>query len=255
MQATQVSPTWFQTFFSGMFNESWRMLRSDMHTLPETDFIESYLPHPAAEVLDAPCGGGRHAVALAARGHRVTGVDLCEEFLDEARAASALKGLEVTWERRDMRDLPWASRFDAALCMGTSFGFLDEPADLEYAVAVQRALKPGGVFIVDTNKIAEITLASNKQRGWARLNDIMLTYEHHYDCETALERTDYEFFRDGTHEQKSCTQRIYSFHELCGLMRRAGFAEVKGFSSLDKKPVRLGLQRLLLVARKAGGAA
>ena len=32
----------------------------------------------------------------------------------------------VTWEQRDMRDLPWQARFDGAFCVGNSFGYLDD---------------------------------------------------------------------------------------------------------------------------------
>ena len=250
MQATEVRDGWWESFFSGLFNESWRMLRSERNTRPEADFVEASLATKGAQILDVPCGAGRLSVELAARGHHVTGIDLCEEFLDEATAAAIARGLEIRWERRDMRSLPWRDQFDAAICFGTSFGFLDEAGDLEFSAAVCRALKPGGVFIIDTQKLMEIMAASGKTRSWARLGDIMLTYEHHYNLETALERTDYEFFRNGEYEQKSCQQRIYTYHELCSLMKRAGFAECAGFSSLDRKPVRMGLQRLLLVATK-----
>lgn len=245
-----VAETWWDTFFSGMFNECWRMLRTERNTIPEANFIEATLQRTHAQILDVPCGAGRLSVELASRGHDITGVDLCDEFLFEARTSSAERRLDIAWEKRDMRDLPWRDRFDAALNFGTSFGFLDEPGDLEYSTAVCRALKPGGVFIIDTTKLLEIVLASLKPRGWARLRDIMLTYEHHYDFETALERTDYEFFRNGDHERKSCQQRLYTYHELCGLMKRAGFRSCRGSSSLDGKPVTVGLQRLLLVATK-----
>lgn len=247
----QVSDTWWKTFFSGMFNESWKMLRTEQNTRQEADFIESILPHPSARILDVPCGAGRLAVELARRGHHVTGVDLCEEFLDEARATAAERQLEIILERREMRDLPWSERFDAAICCGTSFGFLGEPGDFEFAVAVHRALRPGGVFLIDTTKLLEITFMPFKPRGWARLSDIVLTYEHQYDLETGVERTDYEFFRNGEGEQKSCQQRIYTYHELSTLIRNAGFDGHEGYSSLDRKPVRVGLQRLLFVAKKA----
>ncbi len=80
----------------------------------------------------------------------------------------------------------------------------------------------------------------------------MLTYEHHYDLETALERTDYELFRNGDYERKSSQQRLYTYHELCGVLKRAGFTACRGYSSPNGQPLRASLQRLLLVATKAG---
>jgi SAM-dependent methyltransferase len=246
----QVAERWWETFFSGMFNECWRLLRTDQNTTAEADFLERISPREHADILDVPCGAGRLSLELTRRGHHVTGVDLCDEFLDEAKAAGTARQLDVVWDKRDMRELPWRNAFDLAICFGTSFGFLDEAGDLSFATAVHRALRPGGLFVIDTFKLLEIALMMNKPRGWARLNDIMLTYEHQYDFETGLERTDYEFFRNGSHEQKTCQQRMYTYHELVGLLKQAGFATSTGYSSLDCRPVRLGLQRLLLVATK-----
>jgi SAM-dependent methyltransferase len=189
-------------------------------------------------------------VELARRGHELAGADICEEFLDEARAASAANGLAIDWRSADMRALPWTDTFDAAISFGTSFAFFDEAGNLDSCVAVQRALKPGGVFIVDTAKLMEIILPAPKLRGWVKLDDILLTYENHYDFATGFERTDYRLYRNGEVEEKSARQRIYTFHELCCLMQRAGFSECRGYSTLDMRPLRLGLNRLLLVATK-----
>ena len=49
--------------------------------------IAAALALPAGRDLDVPCGGGRLSLALAARGHRVTGVDWSREFLAHATAA------------------------------------------------------------------------------------------------------------------------------------------------------------------------
>ena len=43
---------------------------------------------PGARVLDVPCGHGRIANRLAARGFSVTGIDLSDAFLAEARAGA-----------------------------------------------------------------------------------------------------------------------------------------------------------------------
>src|SRR5262245_17586069 len=41
---------------------------------------------PAGRALDAACGTGRHTAYLAARGHRVAGVDATAAMLEKARA-------------------------------------------------------------------------------------------------------------------------------------------------------------------------
>ena len=57
------------------------------------------------EVLDVPCGHGRIANRLAARGARVTGLDADAFFLERARADAAARGVEVEYVQGDMREL------------------------------------------------------------------------------------------------------------------------------------------------------
>src|SRR5437868_3960234 len=138
---------WWRTFFSGLPVEMWLRVPTEEQTRAEVDFIEKVLRlGPGAKVLDVPCGGGRHSLELAARGHRVTGVDLSDDFLQAARAGAAARSLPVAWEQREMTDLPWREEFDGAFCFGNSFGYLEDEANARFLAAVARALKPGGRF-------------------------------------------------------------------------------------------------------------
>ena len=59
-------------------------------TRQDADFIQEALDVSApAKLLDVPCGGGRHCLALAGLGYEMTGVDLSTDFLTAARAESA----------------------------------------------------------------------------------------------------------------------------------------------------------------------
>ncbi|MFQ6028933.1 MAG: SAM-dependent methyltransferase [Dehalococcoidia bacterium] len=120
-------PEWWREFFTGLVLDFVQESRVRETTQAEADFIEEtwQLP-PGARILDVPCGGGRLALELAARGYRVTGVDIAQPLLDRAEAQAVARGLTVDWECRDMRDLSWEGEFDAALCWWSSFGYFDE---------------------------------------------------------------------------------------------------------------------------------
>src|SRR5246500_5094593 len=51
--------------------------------------------------LDAGCGTGFLSLELAARGHRVTGVDFAPAMLAEARRKAAERGIEIRFEEAD----------------------------------------------------------------------------------------------------------------------------------------------------------
>lgn len=98
------------------------------------------------QLLDLACGRGRHAHFFAHAGLRVTGLDISEESINEARSAVP----EAEFAVHDMR-LPFRTEsFDAVCCLFTSLGYFEDLDD-DRAVfrAVWAALRPGGRFVLD----------------------------------------------------------------------------------------------------------
>ncbi|KZE75126.1 class I SAM-dependent methyltransferase [Paenibacillus elgii] len=101
-----------------------------------------------AEVLDLCCGMGRHSMALNGFGFRVTGMDLSEVLLAEARKLDTAG--EVRWVHGDMRNVPITDQFDAIVNLFTSFGYFSGDRDNEQVLReMYRLLAPGGRFIID----------------------------------------------------------------------------------------------------------
>ena len=111
------------------------------------------------EVLDVPCGFGRIANRLAARGCRVTGLDASPLFLARARQDAAALGVAVEYVAGDMRALPWAGRFDRLVCWFTSFGYFDDATDRRVLAGFRRALRPGGRLVLDHANLARLVRA------------------------------------------------------------------------------------------------
>ncbi len=132
------------------------------NTINEVDFLIKELRlKPGAAILDVGCGTGRHAIELARRGFKVTGVDLSEGMLAEARRHAADAGVQITLIHADAARWrpgrrPDAARFDAVICLCEgAFGLLGSRDDalgqpLAILRRVARALKPGArcVFTV-----------------------------------------------------------------------------------------------------------
>ncbi len=140
---------WQETFFRGVALDAWRRILNPEMTRTEVDFLERALSvDSGSQILDIPCGNGRHAIELAGRGYNMTGLDLSDEFIAEARHATPLP----------VRS--WVSEFDGAYCFGNSFNYLTWEETRQFLAAMARSLKPGARFVVDTGMAAESLLPS-----------------------------------------------------------------------------------------------
>jgi len=72
--------------------------------------------HGALDALDVGCGTGFLALQLAARGHRVTGVDFAPAMIALARRKAAEAGATIRLEEADAEQLPYAPKsFDLVI--------------------------------------------------------------------------------------------------------------------------------------------
>lgn len=203
-----------------------------------------------AQILDVPCGDGRISLELAARGHDVTGVDLTARFLAEAERRAGERGLSVRWEQRDMRDLAFDSEFDAALNFGGSFGYFDDEGNERVTAGLYRVLRPGGRFLIDL-LTPETIFPRFRERFWLTSREALVLSENHYAYETGRIDTDWTVVApDGLRETRHSSIRLYTYRELLGLLRAAGFARMEGFDAADLQPFTLGASRLILIATK-----
>ncbi len=217
-----VRTNWWHDFFSGVAVDFWIQAIPSEHTAREAETLERALAvAPGAELLDVPCGAGRMSLPLAARGYRMTAVDLSDESLAHARAADVVHA--VAWEHRDMRDLPWPARFDGAFCVGNSFGYFDDEGDAAFLTAVASALKPGGRFVLETPMIAESLLPTLPPRPWYTAGDVYLLVTNDYDPARGRLDIEYTFVSNGRVETRRGSHRVYTYRQLVELVAAAGF--------------------------------
>jgi ubiquinone/menaquinone biosynthesis C-methylase UbiE len=247
-----MSVEWWQTFFSGIVLDMWQQAIPEAHTRAEAEFISSLLRlPPGAHILDAPCGEGRIARELAAKGYQLTGVDMAQDFLEMARTKAKQRDLTIAFEQGDIRSLRFVDDFDGAVCWGNSFGYFDDAGNAAMLKSLARALRPGGRLVLDASSNAESRLPNFQGHEWAKIGDILFLEENEFDHVQGRMITHYTFVRDGKVEMRTGSHRIYTYRQICLLLGDAGFAQVKSYASLDKDPFKLGANELLMEAIKA----
>jgi ubiquinone/menaquinone biosynthesis C-methylase UbiE len=202
------------------------------------------------DVLDVPCGFGRHAVPLAEAGYRVVGVDRSQTLLEEARARAA----HNRWPklvRADYRELPFAdASFDAALNLFTSLGYLGDEQDTLALREIGRVLRPGGRLVVDLMHRDRL-VSGFREQDWRLVGEGRLLLEQRtFDPESGIAQTTVTLIDSaGDRDSRTYSLRVYTATELLAMLAAAGFEGARCHGDFDGGPFGTAT-RLVVVARR-----
>ena len=113
----------------------WRIPESELQVLGDVAGLD---------VLELGCGAAQWSVALAARGARVTGLDLSAEQLARARDAASAAGVDVAFVQASAEDVPLDDgSFDIVFCDHGAIGWADPLLLIPEAA---RLLRSGGLL-------------------------------------------------------------------------------------------------------------
>jgi ubiquinone/menaquinone biosynthesis C-methylase UbiE len=117
----------------------------------------------ALDALDAGCGTGFLSLELAARGHRVTGIDFAPAMLAEAERKAAEHGASIRFEEADAEQLPFASgSFDLVISRHVLWTLPHPEAAIDEWI---RVLRPGGRLAVIDGQFDPRFLAPQRENA------------------------------------------------------------------------------------------
>jgi SAM-dependent methyltransferase len=230
----------------------------------QCDFITAALSargvDTGAQVLDAGCGAGGHAIELARRGYAVTAIDLSPRLVIEAQRRAADAGVPVTVVRGNILDLhETIGPRDAILCRGVLNDLLDEASRRKVFHSFSGALRRGGVLVLDVRdwdatvkrKTLEPVFEKSAETPRGRLTFRSVT---RLDAERRrlLVSERHTLLRSGVEEVSAYdfSMRCWTREELSERLAEAGFGETEYFGGYDFNTPAGASDRLVCAASK-----
>ena len=144
-----------QTFYDNMASQ-YDKLFLDWHTTTreQAALLDKLLRDrgcgPASRVLDCACGIGTQAIGLASLGYSVTGSDISDGELAEAKKRAEKDHVHIRFEHADFCALSetFSELFDIIICMDNALPHMLTPEDLARAIgSITDRLAEGGLFV------------------------------------------------------------------------------------------------------------
>jgi len=206
-------------------------------TSGECDFLEKEIAYNRQmRILDIGCGTGRHSIEMAKRGYNLTGIDLSDSQLARAIEKAAEQKVNVDFQKRDARELPFEAEFDLAIMLCEGAFPLMETDEMNYQILAQaaKALKPGGKLIFTTlNGLFPLFHSVKDFLASAKL-DGNASYEgNSFDLMTFRDFNVTTFEDDnGKQIELHCNERYYVPSEISWLLKTLGFKSTEMFGAV-----------------------
>ncbi len=205
---------------------------SPQDILADVDYIGGILEwNKNRKILDVGCGTGRHVTELAARGFDVTGIDLSESMLKQAKTGAKQAAVVARFLKKDARYFQMKNSFDLVLMLyGGAFGLMEaDEMNARILRNAYNALKPGGILLMTVSNALEPMVSGSGWPRWLSPGET-IPGEVSFDPIT-FRRTAVAGEPDSpTEPVQRLSERCYAPAEILGLLRGTGFkgAEISG---------------------------
>jgi 2-polyprenyl-3-methyl-5-hydroxy-6-metoxy-1,4-benzoquinol methylase len=200
-------------------------------TVGECDFIEKEIEfNKSTRILDIGCGTGRHSIELSKRGYTVTGIDLSESQLKQARLKASRQDVEIDFQKQDARNLDFSEEFELVIMLCEGAFPLMETDEMNYQILqnAANALKQGGKLIFTTLNGLFPLFHSVKDFLKSESKEGNATYSNNsFDLMTFRDHNVTKFVDDsGNEKELVCNERYYVPPEITWLLKSLDFKKI-----------------------------
>jgi SAM-dependent methyltransferase len=246
---------WDRDYFERGYAQRWGLPPPSDHVRREAAGLSDFLHlAPGSRVMDIGCGHGRHALALAERGHEVIGIDFAVALLTRARHLGVDLGVRAHWIRGDMRRLPMRSGCAEAAILIDAFGFFETEEENEVVLReVARVLSARGrlaLKVVNGGRVLDTFRETDREERDGAVVTICRTLA--LEPSRMTERIRISGVRgNGEYERR---QRLYRADELRATLARVGFSVDGVFASPEGAVFQPGASSTMWIVTQRRGA-
>lgn len=245
---------WTETFFGKYYLPTHMPVLKDEKTLAEVNFMESCLGlEKGSNILDIPCGHGRHSITLAERGYNVTGIDFQKDFIQLAKENSKhLSNIEFIVS--DMRTIDYENKFDGIINFFTSFGYFSEEENVEVMKKFSKALKKGGKILIETvNREWAVKNIGEIKQSWMLYPDnenITFIANNVFDILTGRMISRQAIINKDERYLQDQDIRLYAYTEMKDILDRSGLKILECFGDISKDSYDEDSSSMIIIAEK-----
>jgi len=214
-------------------------------------------------ILDAACGTGHHAIALAKQGYNCLGADVSAGMIDIARENAKTQDIRIVFKRVGFGDLEAAfgsARFDGLLCLGNSLPHvLGEENLLKALMDFRAVMKKDGLLIIQNRNFDQVLSVRDRWMPPQMYQDAKTIeiFNRFYDFETDGKIT-FNIQLIIVSKDKGLTHQVFSTRlwplkqaHLVEALSEAGFIDFQFFGDLTGQPFDLKNSGNLVVVARA----
>jgi SAM-dependent methyltransferase len=202
-------------------------------------------------VLDAACGTGMHAIALARKGYRAAGADYSQGMVAAAQVNADKLGMQVLFKHAGFREIKRTFEseanfpFDAITCFGNSLPHLTSREAIKQALLdFSDCLRPGGRLVLQNRNFDAVMAKRERWIGPQAYSengsDWLFLRFYDFDADGLISFNIVRLKREagGEWTQALSTVRLYPLlkEELLELMDETGFIKAALYGMMKDIP-------------------
>ena len=190
------------------------------------------------KLLDLGCGPGIYAELLAEKGFKVTGIDFSKRSINYAIESCKAKELDITYHYQNYLEIVYEAEFDMAILVYCDFGVLSPNDRSTLLQTVYRALKPGGILILDVfyetyvKRLEKLQTINYQSGGFWSPEDYVVVQRNLYYEESKNTLEQYLIISEDKCKRYNIWNQIYSKESFEKEVLDVGFQDVRFYDDV-----------------------